>query len=99
MYKVGKKWVVATIVSTSVLMGGVVSAHADQVTTNSDNAVATNTASQPTGSSSDVTSNTSTSPSTITGAVQVQLKQSTNVDTVPSENNQKKVEPLCCSGC
>ena len=40
MYKVGKNWAVATLVSASILMGGVVTAHADQVESNNYNGVA-----------------------------------------------------------
>lgn len=44
MYKVGKNWAVATLVSASILMGGVVTAHADQVESNNyDGAAEVNT--------------------------------------------------------
>lgn len=103
MYKVGKKWAVATLVSASVLMGGVVSAHADQVATGNDSAVATvnteqNASSQATTASSNVASDVnsqaqSTNQSATTSDNQVQLKQSTTVDPVASENNLKKLNP------
>ena len=50
MYKVGKNWAVATLVSASILMGGVVTAHADQVESNNyDGAAEVNTERQANG--------------------------------------------------
>lgn len=112
MYKIGKKWAVATLVSASVLMGGALNAHADQTAANNINDVQVTSTDQPATSQATVTSSdpsaAKTSESSMTTIAQasnvgvgnelVQMKQDTpDESSTAAQNNLSKLNSAAAS--
>lgn len=101
LYKIGKKWAVATLVSASILMSGdLLNAHADTVTNanQKNDAIVTNvTSDNKNAVSHDLNSinqaSTNTSSSINSKSDQVQLKNSTDESLQATQNNEKKLKP------
>ena len=111
MYKIGKKWAVATLVSASVLMGGALIAHADQVEANTANETQTVNATQQVTDQTAVTSSASSAENTKNDKVasvqantvansdeQTQLKQNTTDEsTTSAQTNLSKLNPAAAN--
>ena len=103
MYKVGKNWAVATLVSASILMGGVVTAHADQVESNNyDGAAEVNTERQANGqidvdgkiisANSNTTSGSTNQESSATNNTEnAVVNESKNTNNTENDNSQLKL--------
>ena len=103
MYKVGKNWAVATLVSASILMGGVVTAHANQVESNNyDGAAAVNTERQANGqigvdgkiisANSNATSGPTNQESSATNNTEnAVVNESKNTNNTENDNSQLKL--------
>ena len=103
MYKVGKNWAVATLVSASILMGGVVTAHADQVESNNyDGAAEVNTERQANGqidvdgkiisANSNATSGSTNQESSATNNTEnAVVNESKNTNNTENDNSQLKL--------